>query len=185
MSCPNLDEPHQCGPNIRPGLNDGFRAGIDVRVSLRADAALASATYDGAWWPRRCDLAAELPELLAELSRRGVRVERFAYSLEAWPPLPRRIAVPDGVVRTGGFHSMDPQVVSLTWARGGRRADLLVVPPETDAITGTRALRLCCTAGSLPRSPEMVLAIARATPDLQVTVPPQRDRQFSGRYATR
>jgi|SRR5829696_8590072 len=175
MSCAHLDEPHEYGPNIRPGLDGGFRAGIDVRVSLRAEAGWGSATYDGAWWPRRCDLAAELPELLAELSRRGVRVERFAYSLEAWPPLPRRIAVPDRVVHTGGFHSMDPQVVSLTWAGGARRADLLVVPPETDAITGARALRLCCTRRNLPRSPQMVLATARATPVLQVTVPRQRD----------
>ena len=185
MSCPNLGEPHQCSPSIRPGLDDGFRAGIDVRVSLRADAGLGPATYDGAWWPRRCDLAAELPELIAELSRRGVRVERFAYSLDAWPPLPRRIAVSDGVIRTGGFHSMDPQVVSLSWAGGTRRADLLVVPTETDAITGTRALRLCCTRSRLPRSPQRVLAIAAATPVLQVTLPRQRSRPSSRGYATR
>jgi hypothetical protein len=182
-SCPHLDEPHVCGPTIRPGLDGGFRAGIDVRVSLRADAGLGSATYDGAWWPRRCDLAAELPELIAELSRRGVRVERFAYSLEAWPPLPRRIAVADGVVRTGGFHSIDPEVVSLTWAGGARRADLLVVPPETDAITGARALRLCCTHSGLPRSPQTVLALAQATPVLEVTVPRQRNRKPSRGFA--
>jgi hypothetical protein len=184
MSCPNLDEPHECGPNIRPGLDGGFRGGIDVRVSLRADAGSGSATYDGAWWPRRCDLAAELPELIAELWRRGVRIERFTYSLQAWPPLPRRLPVLDRVIRTGGFHSMDPQVVSLTWAGGVRRADLLVVPPETDAITGARALRLCCTHRSLPRSPQMVLATARTTPVLQVTVPRQRDRRFSREYPT-
>ncbi|SFK75321.1 DUF5994 family protein [Geodermatophilus ruber] len=184
MSCPNVDEPHQCGPNNRPGLDGGFRAGIDVRVSLRADAGWGSATYDGAWWPRRYDLAAELPELIAELSRRGVRVERFAYSLAAWPLLPRRIAVADGVVRAGGFRSMDPQVVSVTWAGGSRRADLLVVPPETDALTGARALRLCCTRRGLPRSPQIVLATARATPAPQVSVPHQRDRQLSRGFAT-
>jgi hypothetical protein len=184
MSCPNLDEPHQCGPNLRPGLDGGFRAGIDVRVSLRADAGLSSAAYDGAWWPRRCDLAAELPELIAELSRRGMRVERFAYSLVAWPQLPRRVAFPGGVVRTGGFQSMDPHEVSLTWAGGGRRADLLVVPTETDPITGTRALRLCGTGSNLPRSPQMVLAIARTTPTLQVTLPHQRGRRPSRGYAT-
>jgi hypothetical protein len=109
-----------------------------------------------------------------------VRVERFTYSFDAWPPLPRRIAVPGRVVRTGGFQNMDPQVVSVSWAGGTRRADLLVIPPETDAITGVRALRLCCTHLSLPRSSQLVMAIARATPTPQVTLPEQRDRQAPG-----
>jgi hypothetical protein len=152
----------------------GFRAGIDVRVSLRTDAGWGDATYDGAWWPRTPDLAAEVPELITELSRRGVRIERFTYSLAAWPSLPRRIAVPGQVVRVGGFHSMDPQVVSLIWAGGTRRADLLVVPPETDAITGARALRLCCTRRRLPRCPQTVMAAARTTPVPQVALPRQR-----------
>jgi hypothetical protein len=184
MSCPSSDESREPGPNVHPEpARSGFRAGIDVRVSLRADAGWGAATYDGAWWPRMRDLAAELPELIAGLSRRGVRVERFTYSLGAWPQLPRRIAVPDRVIRTGGFHSMDPQVVSLTWAGGARRADLLVVPPETDAITAARALRLCCTRRALPRSPETVMAIARTTPIPQVTVPRQRDTEFSPGHA--
>jgi hypothetical protein len=62
---------------------------------------------------------------------------------------------------------MNPQVVCLTWAGGSRRADLLVVPPETDVLTGARALRLCMRRG-LPRSPQMVLAAARSTPLPQV-----------------
>ena len=185
MSCPCSDESRESGPDVapEPGRN-GFRAGIDVRVSLRADAGWGAATHDGAWWPRRRDLAADVPELIAGLGRRGVRVERFAYPLEAWPRLPRRIAVEDRVVRTGGFSNMDPQVVSLTWAGGARRADLLVVPPETDAITAARALRLCCTRRALPRSPELVMAIARTTPIPQVTVPRQRDRRFVPGEAT-
>ena len=69
--------------------------------------------------------------------------------------------------RTGGFRSMDAGVVCLTWAGGVRRADLLVVPPETDVITGARALRLCTRRG-LPRSPQMVLAAARSQPLPQV-----------------
>lgn len=179
MSRSCSDESRQSGPDVHPAPGrNGFRAGIDVRVSLRADAGWGAATYDGAWWPRRRDLAAELPELIAGLGRRGVRVERFTYSLDAWPRLPRRIAVADRVIRTGGFHSMDPQVVSLTWAGGTRRADLLVVPPETDAITAARALRLCCTRRALPRWPERVMAIARTTPIPQVTVPRPRDRRL-------
>jgi Family of unknown function (DUF5994) len=147
--------------------SDGFRGGIDVRVSLRADAGSGDSPFDGAWFPRSRDLGAELPELIAELERRGVRVERFTYSLESWQPVPRKMVVSGRIVRTGGFRSMDPQVVCLTWAGGTRRADLLVVPPETDVLTGARALRLCTRRG-LPRSPQMVLAAARSTPLPQV-----------------
>jgi hypothetical protein len=145
-----------------------FRGGIDVRVSLREGAGDGSSAFDGAWFPRSHDLEVELPELLAELDRRGVRIERFTYSLDAWDrPTARKLVVRDRVVRTGGFRSMDPLVVCLTWDGGSRRADLLVVPPETDVLTGARALRLCTRRG-LPRSPQMVLAAARSTPLPQV-----------------
>ena len=144
-----------------------FRGGIDVRVSLRGDAGAGDSAFDGAWWPRSRDLAVEVPELIAELDRRGVRVERLTYALEAWVPAPRKLFVQGRIVRTGGFRSMDPQVVCLTWAGGNRRANLLVVPPETDVLTGARALRLCTRRG-LPRSPQMVLAAARSTPIPQV-----------------
>ena len=169
------DDSHRCGPSDRAVLpHVGFRGGIGVRVILRPDAGWGDATFDGAWWPRGNDLAAELSQLITELLRRGVRVERFAYCLDAWPSLPRRIAVPGGVVRAGGFRTLDPQVVSLTWAGGTRRGDLLVVPPETDAITGARALRLCGTRRRLPRSPQRVMATAATTPVPQVTVPVPR-----------
>ena len=157
----------------RTALDGGFRGGIDVRVSLRADAGDGSSAFDGAWFPRTRDLAVEVPELIAELERRGVRVERFTYALEAWRPAPRKVVVQGRVVRTGGFRSMDPGVVCLTWDGGNRRADLLVVPPETDVLTGVRALRLCTRRG-LPRSPQMVLAAARSIPLPQVPVLPSR-----------
>jgi hypothetical protein len=153
--------------------DSGFRAGIDVRVSLRPDAGDGRSPFDGAWFPRGRDLAVELPELIAELERRGVRVERFTYALESWEPAPRKVLVGDRLVRTGGFRSMDPLVVCLTWDGGARRADLLVVPPETDVLTGARALRLAVRRG-LPRSPQMVLAAARSTPLPQVPVLPAR-----------
>ncbi|MGZ4607690.1 MAG: DUF5994 family protein [Blastococcus sp.] len=140
-------------------------------MSLRADAGSGGQPFDGAWFPRTRDLAVEVPELIAELERRGVRIERFTYALDAWAPVPRKIVVLGRTVRTGGFRSMDPQVVCMTWAGGTKRADLLVVPPETDVLTGVRALRLCTRRG-LPRSPQMVLAAARSTPLPQVPVLP-------------
>jgi hypothetical protein len=151
----------------------GFRGGIDVRVSLRADAGTGGSAFDGAWFPRTRDLTVEVPELIAELDRRGVRIERFTYALDAWSPAPRKVVVQGRTVRTGGFRSMDPGIVCLTWDGGLKRADLLVVPPETDVLTGARALRLCTRPG-LPRSPQMVLAAARSTPLPQVPVLPGR-----------
>jgi hypothetical protein len=151
----------------RTALDSGFRGGIDVRVSLREHAGDGSSAFDGAWFPRTRDLSVELPELIAELDRRGLRVERFTYQLDAWSPVPRKIVVQDRLVRTGGFRSMDPGVVCLTWDGGTRRADLLVVPPETDVLTGARALRLC-TRRVPPCSSQMVLAAARSTPLPQV-----------------
>jgi hypothetical protein len=151
-----------------------FRGGIDVRVSLRTGAGDGNSAFDGAWFPRTRDLATEVPELIAELERRGLRAERFTYALGAWSsPVDRKIVVGGRLVRTGGFRSMDPGVVCLTWDGGTRRADLLVVPPETDVLTGVRALRLCTRRG-LPRSPQMVLAAARSTPLPQVPVLPGR-----------
>jgi hypothetical protein len=157
----------------RAALDDGFRAGIDVRVSLRADAGSGGSPFDGGWFPRSNDLSVELPELIAELDRRGVRIERFTYALDGWLPLPRKLVLQDRIVRTGGFRSMDPQVVCLTWDEGTKRADLLVVPPHTDVLTGARALRLATRRG-LPRSPQMVLAAARSTPLPQVPDLPRR-----------
>ena len=151
----------------RTALDAGFRGGIDVRVSLRDGAGDGNSAFDGAWFPRTRDLAVELPELIAELDRRGLRIERFTFALEAWAPAARKLAVGGRTVRTGGFRSMDPGVVCISWEGGVKRADLLVVPPETDVVTGARALRLCTRRG-LPRSPQMVLAAARATPIPQV-----------------
>jgi uncharacterized protein DUF5994 len=146
---------------------EGHRGGIDVRVSLRSDAGSSEQPFDGAWFPRSRDLSVELPELIAALDRRGLHVERFTYPLEVWTPAARKIVVGGRQVRTGGFRSMDPGVVCLTWGGGTQRADLLVVPPETDVITGARALRLCTRQG-LPSSPQMVLAAARSMPLPQV-----------------
>ena len=53
----------------RTALDTGFRGGIDVRVSLRADVGSGDSAFDGAWFPRSRDLGVELPELIAELER--------------------------------------------------------------------------------------------------------------------
>ena len=145
----------------------GFRNGIDVRVRLRSGAPAADVAFDGAWWPRSRDLGAELPELIAALAGLGVRVERFTYPVEAWEhEVQRKVSVAGRTVRTGGFRTMDPQLVSLT-ADGDRRLDLLVVPPEADALTGVRALRMAGLRED-NSSPQRVLAAAGSRPRPEV-----------------
>ena len=144
----------------------GFRNGIDVRVRLRRPGATGDVAFDGAWWPRSRDLSAELPELVAALAALGVRVERFTYPVDAWQPVDRKIAVAGRTVRTGGFRSMDQQLVSLT-VDGERRLDLLVVPPEADALTGVRALRMAGLRED-SSSPQRVLAAAGSRPRPEV-----------------
>ena len=144
----------------------GFRNGIDVRVRLR-DGAAADVAFDGAWWPRSRDLGAELPELIAALHTLGVRVERFTYPAEAWEhQVQRKVVVSGRTVRTGAFRSMDQQLVSLT-VDGDRRLDLLVVPPEADALTGVRALRMAGLREDAS-SPQRVLAAAGSRPRPEV-----------------
>jgi hypothetical protein len=145
----------------------GFRNGIDVRVRLRRAGATAETSFDGAWWPRSRDLATELPELVAALDLLGVRVERFTHPVQPWGPVDRKVAVNGRVVRTGGFSSMDPQLVSIT-VDGGRRLDLLVVPPEADALTGVRAL-LMSGQRDERSSPQRILAAAGSRPVPEVT----------------
>ena len=144
----------------------GFRNGIDVRVRLR-QGGTGSAAFDGAWWPRSRMLGVELPELVAALDAMGEHVSRFTYPVEGWDELPeRKLVVAGRTVRTGGFRSMDPQLVSLT-VDDDRRLDLLVVPPEADALTGVRALRMAGLREDTS-SPQRVLADAGSRPRPEV-----------------
>jgi hypothetical protein len=145
----------------------GFRNGIDVRVRLRREGATAETAFDGAWWPRSRELATELPELVAALDLLGVRIERFTHPVQPWGPVDRKVVVNGRTVRTGGFASMDPQLVSLT-VDGGRRLDLLVVPPEADALTGVRALRMSGLRDERS-TPQRILAAAGSRPLPEVT----------------
>ncbi|HEX2299590.1 MAG TPA: DUF5994 family protein, partial [Pseudonocardiaceae bacterium] len=57
---------------------DGADGG-SVRLAL-IDPPAVRTTLDGAWWPRTRDLTQELPALVEELDRRGIRVARVAYN---------------------------------------------------------------------------------------------------------
>src|SRR3954454_11492721 len=79
----------------------------DLRLAL-IDPPAPRTTLDGAWWPRTRGLSEELPGLVEELARRGVRVTRVAYNPDAWETAPRRIAADGRSIRLGWFRSIDP-----------------------------------------------------------------------------
>jgi hypothetical protein len=118
-----------------------------VRLAL-IDPPAARTTLDGAWWPRTSDLSTELPPLLEELSRRGIRATRVAYNPDAWAAAPRRLRVGDRTVRLGWFRHLDPQLLDLTGDLGRGRVDLLVVPPDTTSADAQRAFDAATDRGN-------------------------------------
>jgi hypothetical protein len=121
------------------GLPVSSPGGESIRLALIEPPAPRT-TLDGAWWPRTRDLGHELPGLIEELHRRGIRVTRAAYNPAAWDPAPRRLQADGRVIRLGWVRSLDPQLIDLTgdWHRG--RVDLLVVPPDTAPDAARRAV---------------------------------------------
>jgi hypothetical protein len=116
---------------------DGAEEGA-IRLAL-IDPPAQRTTLDGAWWPRTRSLSDELPGLVKELHRRGIRVTRAAYNPDGWDPAPRRLQADSRVIRLGWFRSIDPQLLDLIGDSKRGRLDLLVVPPDTAAAAAQQA----------------------------------------------
>jgi hypothetical protein len=120
-----------------------------VRLALVDTAGAATATLDGAWWPRSRDLATELPPLITVLGHRGIRISRVAYHRDSWEPAPRRLPADGRILRLGWYPGLDPHLVRLTSGGDGRvRLDLLVVPPDLDEAAGRQAMTAASRAGN-------------------------------------
>ncbi|MGW1728779.1 DUF5994 family protein [Streptomyces sp. NPDC002306] len=99
----------------------------------------APALIDGAWWPRSRDLTAELPALTAALDPLWGRITHVTVNPAFWPVIPRKVPVQGHVVKVGWFKAeQDPHKLLLSYTTG--RWDLLVIPPETDAVTAARLM---------------------------------------------
>jgi hypothetical protein len=92
-------------------------------------AATAGRYLDGAWWPRSDAADPELRELLpAVAAHLGGAVFRVSLNIDAWgAEQPRRLRLPDHLVRLGWFRTLDPAVVTLGRSTH-ERITLLVVP---------------------------------------------------------
>ena len=145
-----------------------------VRLALMTRAAATRTTLDGAWWPHSHDLSLELPALVEELHRRGIRVTRVAYHREGWDPAPTRLTTDGRTVRLGWFTRLDPHELSLTGDLIRPRVDLLVLPPEATAVDARQAFAAATTAGN-DRSPTALLA-GLASESLRPVSPPSPRR---------
>jgi hypothetical protein len=97
---------------------------------------------DGAWWPRSDAADPELRELLPAVGAHlGGPVFRVSLNIDAWgAEQPRRLRLPDHLVRLGWFRTLDPAVVTL--GRSTReRITLLVVPSTLSAGDGETVMR--------------------------------------------
>jgi hypothetical protein len=151
-------------PAARPGTADPPPRADEadqVRLALLSPPAQRT-TLDGAWWPRTRSLSDELPGLVEELHRRGIRVTRAAYHPGSWDTAPRRLAADGRIIRLGWFRSIDPLLLDLTGDSKRGRIDLLVVPPDTTAAVAREAFTAASDRGNR-RTPTAVLAAVRQT----------------------
>ncbi|NUR61398.1 MAG: hypothetical protein HOV87_22460 [Catenulispora sp.] len=105
--------------------------------------------FDGAWWPRTYDIAAELPDLITAFGAHVGRIRRVALDTAAWQDRPRFITVNGDVVRIGWL-AASPGTISLSLGIQDHRL-LLVVPPETPWATASAAM--ACAAATGNRTP--------------------------------
>ncbi|MCX4459456.1 DUF5994 family protein [Streptomyces sp. NBC_01340] len=134
----------------KPAVEDRTSSSSPPPLRLQlAPPGTAPALIDGAWWPRSRDLTAELPLLTAALDPRWGRITHVTVNPTFWPVIPRKVPVQGHVVKVGWFKAeQDPHKLLLLSYTSGRW-DLLVIPPETDAVT---AARLMTTATDPARS---------------------------------
>jgi len=86
---------------------------------------------DGAWWPHSDDLAAELPDLLAELSNRLGQIDRVIFNCNEWAK-PSALFTSDGRrVKLEG-HRLQPAHTVEVVGLSGNKIVLLVTPPHGD-----------------------------------------------------
>ncbi|GAB3875238.1 DUF5994 family protein [Kibdelosporangium lantanae] len=119
-----------------------------ARLRLRTDTA-GTGRYDGGWWPRSPDLAADLPDLVRELRSR-MFVRRVRYNPDTWGRLPRHLLVDGYVVRLEGFTRLDPYSLRITGATVGVLC-LLVVPWDAMDNAAYTALAAAATQNGLSR----------------------------------
>ncbi|ONI77809.1 hypothetical protein ALI144C_30700 [Actinosynnema sp. ALI-1.44] len=120
-----------------------------LRLVTKADGALPS-RFDGGWWPRSPQLAAELPNLVRALTPQLGLVRRIGYNPDVWGLLGRHMTVDGYTARLEGFTGLDSYCLRLTGVTGTMLC-LLIVPPDAAEHMGHSALAAACTQNGLSR----------------------------------
>ncbi|ROR43471.1 DUF5994 family protein [Kitasatospora cineracea] len=128
-----------------------------ARLSL-APSGVRPGRLDGAWWPRSRDLLLELPTLAAEIDERWGRITRITVNPAQWPVIPRRIPVTGHIVHAGWFTiEQDPHMI-MVCSYTPRRLNLLVVPPQTDAVEAARLMAEAADPANTRTASELLTA---------------------------
>lgn len=133
-----------------------------LRLQLKPKAP-TTGYVDGGWWPRSCDLTAELAALAEVLTVRLGGIERVAYSLSNWDAAPRKVVAGGRRVRLEGFTYQDENIIHVTGSTGGR-ISLLVVPPGLTDTAGHGAMMTAGHRDNADRPEEILAAVAVPAP---------------------
>ncbi|GAA2618398.1 DUF5994 family protein [Streptomyces tubercidicus] len=110
---------------------------------------------DGAWWPRSCDIGAELPGLIAALTEHLGPVLRVGLDADAWEDLPTRLVIDDRVVHIDPFPVGDDTVLIT---RGDQDYfSLLVVPPHATPEAARAAMARSVEAGNITQAEQILI----------------------------
>lgn len=108
-----------------------------LRLEL-ADQRSVLRSVDGAWWPHSDDVTAEVTQLVMGAEHLLGRIDRVALHRGEWADHPRRIALPDRVLRLGFFSSGENRVSLIR--REGDDVVLLLIPPTAGAAEAAAAI---------------------------------------------
>jgi hypothetical protein len=112
---------------------------------------------DGAWWPRTRNIAAELPALVAALTRHLGPITRVGLDAAAWDELPTRLVIDDRVVHIDSYPVGDDTILI---SRGERpHFVLMVVPPHATASAARTAMAEAVRAGSLTAAEQILIDV--------------------------
>lgn len=145
---------HPTPPRPVPGgLHHSVKPGTAL---LRLETTrLREGVLDGAWWPRSHDIAAELPRLITELSRRLGPITRVGLDASAWEELPTRLVIDDRVVHLDAFPVGDDTVLIT---RGDRdHFSLLVVPPQATPEAARAAMAQAVRADNVSAAEQILI----------------------------
>ena len=124
--------------------------------------ALPTGFVDGAWWPRKADLTAELPVLHTVLSIRLGRISSVAYGSREWAKAPDRIVIGDNFVHLSGSRRRERHTVEILGA-SGTSIMLLVVPPHTEACSAHDTMMTASAPGDASTT-DFLLGVWSARP---------------------